>query len=80
MTLLLYFVVGVVGAFVYGVAMFQIGRRSRDVGAVAGRRSGMATVELEWVGETPVAFVVCGNPADVTAWMEAAKEGPVLHV
>lgn len=41
---------------------------------------GAPVVQLEWVNEVPVLVVKEGHAGDVAAWMEAAKDGTVLHV
>lgn len=70
----------IVLAFQAGRAHEQLGRRRRRPIREILRAAPL--VRLEWVNEIPVAILECdgGRAADVAAWLEAAKQGPVLRV
>lgn len=71
---------GILGGVIVGTSFYELGLRHGRERRRLEQDSVMATVELDWVNETPVAVTVKGNPADVMAWMEAARETSVLHV
>ena len=83
MTPFTYLLLGLFAGVALALLFYEVGRShgyAEGNSDGAGERDAMATVDLEWVADIPVAHVVTGNPADVAAWIEAVKEGPVIHV